>query len=95
MRGLPGSRVMEAESKPFMYWPCWMKRLKKKKSKRLTSKARDSMRSGNHFGCCNEDCGDRAILVFFNLKSQNSIQCLIHKYEQLVAFVILFKERVV
>lgn len=70
-----------------------MKRLKKRRE-RLTSKACDSMSSGNNFGCSNEDCGDRAILVF-NLKSQNSIQLLIHKYEQLVTFVILFKERVV
>lgn len=66
----------------------------KKKTKRLTSKACDSTSSDNHFGCCNEDCGDRAIL-FFNSKSQDSIQRLIHKYEQLVVFVILFKERVV
>lgn len=92
MRGLPGSQVMEAETNPFMIGHVDEKI---KKKQRLTSKTCDSTSSGNHFGCCNKDCGDRAILVFFNLKSQDSIQRLIHKYEQLVAFVILFKERVV
>ena len=37
-------------------------------------------------------CGSIAILLVFNFNSQDLVQCLMHKYEQLVAFVILLKE---
>lgn len=84
------SRGMEAESNQFSRAVLAM--FMKKTLNPLTRKSGDSMRSGNNFSYCNEDCGNRAILDFFNFKCQLTIQCLMNKYEQLVAFVSLSKE---